>query len=178
MQRNTQMQAPGSRCRAVSRSSTVRPQALFGRKPAVPVKEPVAKTTKGAKVATPSRTTKQQPAPAAPKRKESFMSQTISAFDFAEVRSAKDADLLYEAKYGKRAADGKMTPEQYAALRRKIGGTSKDFFKSWVEEEQPKNIKTYYKDEDINKSVPFLPLLVAVLVGMIVATVVVVAKTS
>jgi hypothetical protein len=43
---------------------------------------------------------------------------------------------------------------------------------------QVKNIKTYYKEEDINKSVPFLPVLVAVVVGMLAATVVVVAKTS
>jgi hypothetical protein len=42
------------------------------------------------------------------------MAQTISALDFAEVRSKSDADLLYEAKYGKRGADGKMTKEQYA----------------------------------------------------------------
>ena len=28
-------------------------------------------------------------------------------------RSQKDADLLYEAKYGKRGEDGKMTREQY-----------------------------------------------------------------
>ena len=39
----------------------------------------------------------------------------------------QDADLLYEAKYGVRAADGKMTREQYAALRRKVGGTAKDY---------------------------------------------------
>jgi hypothetical protein len=48
------------------------------------------------------------------RRKESFISQTINAFDFAEARSAKDADLLWEAKYGKRGEDGKMTREQYA----------------------------------------------------------------
>lgn len=32
-----------------------------------------------------------------------------------------------------------MTREQYAALRRKIGGTGKDFFKDWVEEERVEN---------------------------------------
>lgn len=30
------------------------------------------------------------------------MSQTLNAFDFAAVRSKKDAELLYEAKYGER----------------------------------------------------------------------------
>lgn len=34
-----------------------------------------------------------------------------------------DAELLYEAKYGKRGVDGKMTREQYQALRRRVGGT-------------------------------------------------------
>lgn len=37
--------------------------------------------------------------------KESFISQTINAFDFAEVRSKKDRELLYEAKYGERGPD-------------------------------------------------------------------------
>jgi hypothetical protein len=46
--------------------------------------------------------------------KGSFLSQTISALDFAEVRSKRDAELLYEAKYGPRGEDGKMTREQYA----------------------------------------------------------------
>ncbi len=40
----------------------------------------------------------------------------------------QDAELLYEAKYGKRE-NGKMTREQYGALRRKIGGTYSDFLK-------------------------------------------------
>ena len=42
-----------------------------------------------------------------------------------QVRSKSDAELLYEAKYGKRGADGKMSREQYAALRRRVGGTAK-----------------------------------------------------
>jgi hypothetical protein len=37
--------------------------------------------------------------------KESFISQTLNAFDFAEVRSKKDRELLYEAKYGERGPD-------------------------------------------------------------------------
>lgn len=43
----------------------------------------------------------------------------ISALDFAEVRSKSDAALLYEAKYGK-LNNGKMSREQYQALRRKV----------------------------------------------------------
>jgi len=46
------------------------------------------------------------------------------------VRSKSDAELLYEAKYGKRGADGKMSREQYAALRRRVGGTAKG--ERWV----------------------------------------------
>jgi hypothetical protein len=42
-----------------------------------------------------------------------------------QVRSKSDAELLYEAKYGRRDASGKMSREQYAALRRRVGGTAK-----------------------------------------------------
>lgn len=42
-----------------------------------------------------------------------------------QTRSKRDAELLYEAKYGKRGSDGKMSREQYAALRRRVGGTAK-----------------------------------------------------
>ena len=69
-------------------------------------------------------------------------------------------------------------PPRYGALRRKIGGTAKDFFKSWVEEEQVKNIKTYYKPEEANGTVPYLPFLVAVVLGMLATTAAVVAQTS
>ena len=97
------------------------------------------------------------------------MSQTLNAFDFAEARSAKDRELLYEAKYGKRGADGKMTREQYGALRRKIGGTARDYWKDWVEEERVES--TYYKPSS-GPAVPFLPLLVGVALAMIGTTVV------
>jgi hypothetical protein len=53
------------------------------------------------------------------------VSQTLQALDFSAPRSKRDADLLYEAKYGKRGEDGRMSREQYGALRRKIGGTAK-----------------------------------------------------
>jgi hypothetical protein len=33
------------------------------------------------------------------------MTQTLNAFDFAAVRSKKDQELLYEAKYGERGPD-------------------------------------------------------------------------
>jgi hypothetical protein len=43
-----------------------------------------------------------------------FRKQSIlEALDFSKARSREDAKLLYEAKYGKRSADGKMTKEQY-----------------------------------------------------------------
>lgn len=47
-----------------------------------------------------------------------------------------------------------------------------------VEEEQVKNIKTYYKPDDKVAAVPYLPFLVGVLVAMLAATAVVVQKTS
>ena len=42
------------------------------------------------------------------RRKESVVSQTLQALDFSAPRSKKDADLLYEAKYGQRGEDGKV----------------------------------------------------------------------
>lgn len=77
-----------------------------------------------------------------------------------------------------RGADGKMSREQYMALRRKVGGTAKDFFKSWVEEEQVKTIKTYTNSERPGGSVPFLGFLVGVVVAMIATTAAVVAQTA
>ena len=56
-----------------------------------------------------------------------------AALDFNEVRSTSDAELLYDAKYGERTADNRMTKEQYQALRRRIGGTAKDYWKTWVD---------------------------------------------
>lgn len=47
----------------------------------------------------------------------------------------------------------------------------------WVEEEQVKNIKTYYKPDNAGGSVPYLPFLVGVVVAMLLTTVVVVSST-
>ncbi|OAY82632.1 hypothetical protein ACMD2_10988 [Ananas comosus] len=64
--------------------------------------------------------------------KQSLFSSLTEALDFLQVRSAKDAELLEDARETTRGG-GKMTREQYGALRRKIGGTYKDFFKSYVD---------------------------------------------
>ncbi|ESQ44454.1 hypothetical protein EUTSA_v10006268mg [Eutrema salsugineum] len=69
------------------------------------------------------------------KKKEeetSLFTRLTDALDFSQVRSEKDAELLYEAREATKSG-GKMSKEQYGALRRKIGGTYKDFFKSYVE---------------------------------------------
>jgi len=136
------------------------------RRAAVPV---VARASKSAKT-TKGTTT----AVAEPKRKgPGFFSQAIQALDLSEARSKSDADLLYEAKYGK-LEGGRMSPEQYAALRRKVGGTAKTFFKEWVEEDvvAPSGFATSAPQ------VPFLPLLVGVVVALLGATVFVVEKTA
>lgn len=52
---------------------------------------------------------------------QGFFGGFMGAMDFAEVRSQSDAELLYDAKYGK-LKDGKMSREQYNALRRKVSG--------------------------------------------------------
>ncbi|KAL2526771.1 hypothetical protein Adt_11831 [Abeliophyllum distichum] len=66
------------------------------------------------------------------KKKQSLFSSVTEALDFSQVRSSKDAELLDEAAEATQSGE-RMTREQYGALRRKIGGTYKDFFKSYVE---------------------------------------------
>ncbi|XP_022146826.1 uncharacterized protein LOC111015936 [Momordica charantia] len=65
-------------------------------------------------------------------RKKSLFSSVTEALDFSQVRSSRDAELLEDARQATRSG-GRMTREQYGALRRKIGGTYKDFFKSYIE---------------------------------------------
>lgn len=64
--------------------------------------------------------------------KKSLFSSVTEALDFSAVRSSRDAELLDDARQATKAG-GRMTREQYGALRRKIGGTYKDFFKSYIE---------------------------------------------
>ncbi len=66
------------------------------------------------------------------KSKQSLFSSVAEALDFSQVRSAEDAQLL-EAARDTTQSGGRMSREQYGALRRKIGGTYKDFFKSYVD---------------------------------------------
>ncbi|KAL3622057.1 hypothetical protein CASFOL_034253 [Castilleja foliolosa] len=66
------------------------------------------------------------------KRKQSLFESVTEALDFSQVRSEKDAELLDEAREQTKSGE-RMSREQYGALRRKIGGTYKDFFKSYVE---------------------------------------------
>lgn len=101
-----------------------------------------------------------------------------SALDFAEVRSKSDAELLYEAKYGKRGVDGKMTREQYQALRRRVGGTAKDFWKGYVDVKGEYSEKGYVSSSGSISSVPGLPFLIAVVLAMFGTVAFVVAQTS
>ncbi|KAF7132872.1 hypothetical protein RHSIM_Rhsim09G0184500 [Rhododendron simsii] len=66
------------------------------------------------------------------KDKQSLFGMVTDALDFAQVRSEEDAQLLEEAREATKSGE-KMSKEQYGALRRKIGGTYKDFFKSYIE---------------------------------------------
>ncbi|KAF3433283.1 hypothetical protein FNV43_RR24385 [Rhamnella rubrinervis] len=65
-------------------------------------------------------------------KKQSLFSSVTEALDFSQVRSEQDAELLEEAREATRSGE-RMNREQYGALRRKIGGTYKDFFKSYIE---------------------------------------------
>ncbi|XP_062103994.1 uncharacterized protein LOC133815133 [Humulus lupulus] len=53
--------------------------------------------------------------------------------DFSRVRSEHDVALLEDARQANKSGE-KMNREHYGDLRRKIGGTYKDFFKSYVED--------------------------------------------
>ncbi|KAL3717918.1 hypothetical protein ACJRO7_003104 [Eucalyptus globulus] len=64
--------------------------------------------------------------------KQSLFGSVTDALDFSQVRSPEDADLLEDAREATRSGE-RMSREQYGALRRKIGGTYKDFFKSYIE---------------------------------------------
>ncbi|XP_020598177.1 uncharacterized protein LOC110037802 [Phalaenopsis equestris] len=66
--------------------------------------------------------------------KPSLFSSITEALDFSQARSSQDAQLIEDAKEATKSG-GKMNREQYGALRRKIGGTYKDFFKSYVDVE-------------------------------------------
>lgn len=68
------------------------------------------------------------PAPSLPQQKQSV----LEALDFSAVRSEEDAQLLEDARSATSAGE-KMSREQYAALRRKVGGTYRDFFKDHIE---------------------------------------------
>lgn len=107
-----------------------------------------------------------------PRKKPSFLSGVAQALDFSEARSKGDAELLYQARYAKQ---DKMTPEQIAALKRKINGTSQDFWKEWVD------VKGEYTDKgyvDTAQGVVGLPFLVAVVLGVFGALAYVVSQTS
>ncbi|CAM8978270.1 hypothetical protein QQ045_029579 [Rhodiola kirilowii] len=66
------------------------------------------------------------------KPKQSLFSSVTEALDFSQVRSVEDAVLIEDAREATKSG-GRMNREQYGALRRKIGGTYKDFFKSYIE---------------------------------------------
>lgn len=64
--------------------------------------------------------------------KDSFFTSITNALDFSAIRSAKDAELLSEAK--NTIKDQKrMSAEQYGALKRKVGGTAKSYFKEFID---------------------------------------------
>ena len=109
------------------------------------------------------------------KKRQGLLGSVVGSFDFAEVRSKSDAELLYDAKYGK-LQGGKMTREQYQALRRKVGGTAKDYWKDWVDVKGEYTDKGYVS-EDTN-GVVGLPFLLAVVVALLGTAAYVVSQTS
>lgn len=135
-------------------------RGLFGRKSSTPSKKtPVTTIDKASEY----------------KKRQGLLGSVVGSFDFAEVRSKSDAELLYDAKYGT-LQGGKMTREQYQALRRKVGGTAKDYWKDWVEVKGEYTDKGYVS-EDTN-AVVGLPFLLAVVVALLGTAAYVVSQTS
>lgn len=99
----------------------------------------------------------------------------------ARSQSRKDAQLLQDAKgmFGKGNKKGqKLSPEQEAALRRRIRGTSRDFFKDWIDVEGDFVEQGYVSGKGGAASVPALPFLLAVVVAVLGAAGYVVIQTS
>lgn len=73
-----------------------------------------------------------------------------------------------------------MTPEQYQALRRRVGGTAKDYWKTWIEVKGDYVDKGYVAKEEtsLSTSVPGLPFLVITVLGLFGALGYVVSQTS
>lgn len=174
----------------VSRSSVTVTRALFTKKKqAAPVVEEKPKKTglfsftkPQQKAAAPAKQTKTKIISKVDKateyKKRQGLGGIVSAFDFAEVRSKTDYELLYDAKYGK-LQNGKMTPEQYQALRRKVGGTAKDYWKGWVEVKGEYTDKGYVASDKSSTSLPpGFAFLVATVLGLFGALGYVISQTS
>lgn len=100
----------------------------------------------------------------------------LEALDFAATRSESDAILIAKAR-GMRKGD-KMSREQYMALRRKVGGTAKDYWKSFVDVKGENVDKGYVAKDGSAVSVPpGIAFLGLTLIGMIAATAAVVSHT-
>lgn len=170
------------------RSNRLKTESIFtSKKKAAEVIQPVAPSKKSffsfgqkkgdANAKTPAKTPKKETTTSKADlyKKRQGVGGVISAFDFADVRSKNDAELLYDAKYGD-LENGRMTKEQYQALRRKIGGTAKDYWKTWIDVKGDYVDKGYVSKESTN--VPALPFLIGVVVALFGATFYVVAQTS
>jgi hypothetical protein len=82
----------------------------------------------------------------------------------ARERQKADSRLLYDAANKKKG--DKLNEEEYSALKRKIGGTARDFFKDWVD------VDGDYVDQGFvganqKTSVPALPFLIAVVLAVL-----------
>lgn len=65
---------------------------------------------------------------------------------------------------------------QYMALRRKVGGTARDYWKDWVDVKGQYVDKGYVSDE--SSTVVALPFLIAVVLSLFGSLAYVVAQTS
>jgi len=107
-----------------------------------------------------------------PDAAQTIPAYTNAADGYIGLGRPADAELLYEARYGA-AAGTKMSRETYQALRRKVGGTAKDYWKDWVDVKGTYAEKGYVaKDGSAvsNTSAKSLPILLATFVALLGAT--------
>ena len=107
--------------------------------------------------------------------KKSFLTSVTDALDFSEARSKSDAWLLYEART-EELKGGRLSKEQAAALKRKIIGTKKDYWKDWVDVQGKYTEKGYVSSE--SSTVYGAPLIGLTLLGVFSTLGFVISQTS
>jgi len=90
----------------------------------------------------------------------------LNSWSVARQTEQTDKQLLSQARtMGK---GEKLSPDQYQALRRKIGGTAKDYWKDWVEVEGQYVDKGYVdrSNKGVSSNAPIIAIGGGLVLGM------------